>query len=123
MTKSQGRPADQRPDVVIHLKELSEDDESLRELIEQRCDQLAEEFREITRVEVSVHEDGAEFAVSGHATGKSTDIATHATASEIAPAVDAVLAKVQRQLRRAHDKRIFSQRREAQRDPPKRKNE
>jgi ribosome-associated translation inhibitor RaiA len=36
------------------------------------------------------------------------------------PAVDAVLDKVKRQLRKAHDKRIFAQRRDAQRHPPKR---
>jgi ribosome-associated translation inhibitor RaiA len=33
-----------------------------------------------------------------------------------------VLDKIERQLRKVHDKRIFSLRREAQRDPPKRRN-
>ena len=36
-------------------------------------------------------------------------------------AADKVLDKIERQLRTLHDKRIFSQRREAQRDPPKKR--
>jgi hypothetical protein len=36
------------------------------------------------------------------------------------PAAEKLLVKVERQLRRVHDKRIFVQRREAQRHPPKR---
>lgn len=120
MTKSQGRTKGQSPEVVIHLKELSEEEDTLRDSIESRCTNLAEEFPEISRFEISVHEDGVSFSVNGHATGKNTDVATHASASEIAPAVDAVLDKVKRQMRRAHDKRIFSQRRDAQRRPPKR---
>jgi ribosome-associated translation inhibitor RaiA len=106
-------------DVVIHLKDLTLEDDH-RESIERRCRQLADEFPEVDRIEISVHEDGAGIQVQGHATGKNTDAATHADASEVVPAVDAVLDKVKRQLRRAHDKRIFAQRRDAQRNPPKR---
>ena len=110
-----------RTDVVIHFKDISTDEE-LRESLELRCRRLAEEFQEVVRVEISLYEDGAGFGAHGHATGKGTDVATHAVASETHPAADQVLDKLERQLRRSHDKRIFSQRREAQRDPPKRKN-
>jgi ribosomal subunit interface protein len=106
-------------DVVIHLKDLVIEDHH-RESIERRCEHLAEEFPEVDRVEISVHEDGADFQVHGHATGKNTDTAAHDQANEVVPAVDSVLDKLKRHLRKAHDKRIFAQRRDAQRHPPKR---
>jgi ribosomal subunit interface protein len=106
--------------VVVHFKDLSSDDE-LRESIEKRCENLARDFHEISHCEIRLEEDGAGFVAHGHVTGKGTDVATQAGASELGPAVDRVLDKVERQLRRVHDKRIFSQRRDAQRDPPKRK--
>ena len=111
----------QTPTVLIHFKDLSAD-EKLRETLQARCEHLAQEFHETTRFEITFTEDGAGFTAHGHVTGKSTDLATHASASEMAPAGDQVLEKVERQLRRAHDKRIFSQRRDAQKAPPKREN-
>jgi ribosomal subunit interface protein len=108
------------PSVVVHLKDV-EIEERVRDSIERRCGQLAEEFREVGRFEITVSEDGAGFSVHGHARGKNTDVATHAAAAEPGPAADQVLDKIERQLRKVHDKRIFSQRREAQKDPPKRK--
>ena len=59
--------------------------------------------------------------VHGHATGKHRDVGAHASASEAGPAADRVLDKLERQLRTLHDKKIFSQRRDAQRDPPKKR--
>jgi ribosomal subunit interface protein len=106
-------------DVVIHLKDLVVEDHN-RESIERRCEHLAEEFPEVSRVEISAHEDGTGFQVQGHATGKNTDSVAHDAASEVMPAVDSVLDKLKRHLRKAHDKRIFAQRRDAQRHPPKR---
>ena len=61
------------PDVVVHLKDV-EIDEYTRRSIERRCGQLAEEFHEVTRFELSVAEDGAGYSVHGHAVGKHTDI-------------------------------------------------
>lgn len=110
----------QGPIVVIHFKDVPAD-ERLRESVEKRCRQLAEEFREASRFELSLSPDGAGFVANGHVTGKSTDLATQAAASALTPATDQLLDKVERQLRRLHDKRIFAQRREAQKDPPKRK--
>ena len=107
------------PTVVIHFKEV-EHDEALKESIERQCQHLANNFHEITRIEVSLEESAAGFTTHGHVTGKGIDIATQAGASQLAPAVDLVFDKIERQLRKIHDKRIFSQRREAQRDPPKR---
>ena len=112
----------QRTIVRVHFKDLSIDDEDvLKESIERGCDRLVEEFPEITRCEISLEPDGQGFTAHAHVTAKGSDMATEATASEPRPATDLVLDRVERQLRRAHDKRIFSQRRDAQRDPPKRK--
>ncbi len=107
------------PSVVIHVKEV-EEDEPLREFIERKGEDLGNEFREVSKIEISLAPNGVGFVANGHVTGKRTDIATHAEASEPAPAVDSVFDKVERQLRKLHDKRIFAQRREAQRAPPKR---
>ncbi len=114
----------QAKDVVIHLKDAQLDDElreKLRTAIEQGCQALGEEFHEVSRIEVTVLGGGGAFEAHGHVTGKGTDVGTHAKANEPGPAADQLLDKIQRQLRRVHDKRIFSQRRDAQRDPPKRK--
>jgi len=108
------------PEVVIHLREVEVEDR-LGDSIEKRCQALSEEFHEVHRFEISIAQDGnSGIEVRGHATGKHTDVATHATASEPAPAVDRVLDRIERQLRAQHDKRIFAQRRDAQRHPPKR---
>jgi len=109
-----------QPEIVVHLREV-EVESHLSDAIEKRCQALSEEFREVHRVEISIAHDGnLDVEVRGHATGKHTDIATHATAPEPGPAVDRVLDRIERQLREHRDKRIFTQRRDAQRHPPKR---
>ena len=111
----------ERATVVVHFKDI-ETDETLREAVQQGCEHLSEEFREVNRFEVTIAEDGGVgFEVHGHATGKGTDVATQATAEKARAAADQVLDKIERQLRKIHDKRIFAQRRDAQRDPPKRR--
>ena len=109
------------PSVVIHFKEV-EQDEPLRESIQKKGQHLADEFREVSKIEISLAPNGAGFIANGHVTGKGTDVATHVEASKLAPAVDSVFDKIERQLRKIHDKRIFTQRREAQRAPAKRVN-
>lgn len=110
-----------RPTVVTTFKDL-EPNEGLRETIERRCAQLADEFQEVTRFEITLTEDGQGFSVHGHVTGKGRNVGAQAEASELAPAADRLLNKVERQLRKVHDKQIFSQRREAQRHPAKKTN-
>ena len=109
----------QGPSVVIHFGEV-EHDEPLRESIEKQCQRLAAEFGEIPKIEISLIANGAGFETHAHVTGKGIDIATHATASELAPSADLAFNKTERQIRKIHDKRIFAQRREARRDPAKR---
>ena len=111
----------QDPMVVVAFKDI-EHDEQVREAIEQRCQELSAEFHELKRVEVTLLEDGGTgFSAHGHATGKGEDVGAHATAKQLLPAAEALLDKLERQLRKHHDKRIFSQRREAQRDAMRKK--
>jgi ribosomal subunit interface protein len=108
----------QRLTVVTNFKDLPHD-EDIRASIEARGDHLAQEFKEISRIELTLAEDGANISVHGHVTGKNRDVGAQAEASEAGPAADRVLDKLERQLRTLHDKTIFSQRRGAQRRPPK----
>ena len=103
------------PSVVLHFRDVEVDD-TVRESVHRRCDHLADEFHEVNRFELTISENGAGFSVHGHATGKNTDVATHADAGAARVASDQVLDKIERQLRREHDKRIFSRRREARRE-------
>jgi ribosomal subunit interface protein len=109
----------QRLTLVTNFKDLSSD-ESVREAVEARCRHLAAEFTEIVRIEITLSADGVGFTAHGHVTGSHIDVATHAAAKELLPAAEKLLVKVERQLRRVHDKRIFSKRRTAQRKSPKR---
>ena len=91
-------------------------DEAVREFVHRRCDHLADEFHEVNRFELTISENGAGFSVHGHATGKNTDVATHADAEIVRAASDQVLDKIERQLRRVHEKRIFGLRRAVRRE-------
>jgi ribosomal subunit interface protein len=108
------------PTVVVHVRDATLTD-SVREAIDKQCGRLVEEFKEVKKFEITISGNGVGFEVHGRATGKNTEIATHAIASEPGPAADQLFDKIERQLRKVHDKRIFSQRRSAQKDPPKRK--
>ena len=111
----------QNPTVVVTFKDI-EHDEPVRETIAQRSQELSAEFPELTRVEVTLLEDGgAGYSAHGHATGKGEDVGAQASAKQLLPAAEALLDKLERQLRKHHDKRIFSQRREAQRDSMRKK--
>lgn len=107
------------PTVVVRFKDV-ECDEALREDIERKARQIAREFPETTRFEISLETDGAGFRIQAHVNGKSTEVATHADAPELRTAADQLFRRVKHQLRRVHDKRIFQHRREAQKSSPKR---
>ena len=110
----------QSPTVVVHLKDVTVTDR-VRDSIDKHCGRLAEEFREVNRFEITISENGLGFEVHGRATGKNMEVATHAVSNHPGPAADQLFGKIERKLRKLHDKRIFSQRRSAQKDPPKRK--
>lgn len=108
------------PTVVISFKDM-ETDETLRQLVEARCLEFAEEFPETTRFEITLRPDGVGHVAHGHVTGSHTEVATHAEAIDPSHAADRLLDKLVRQLRRVHEKRIFAHRREAQQAQLKRK--
>ena len=110
----------ERPSVVTTFKDIPVN-ERVRELIEKRCEHIANEFREIHRMEVSLAEDGQGFTAHGHFPCTGHDVGAQAGASDLGPAADKLLDKIERQLRTLHDKRIFGQRRDARRDPPKKR--
>ena len=105
--------------VVVHFKDLPSS-ERVRTVIESRCEQFASEFQEVMRFEITLTQMGTDVEAHGHATGKNTNVVTQASGKNPRAAADQVLDKIEKQLRKIHDKRIFAQRREAQRNPPKR---
>ena len=105
--------------VSIHFKDMPADEE-VRDDLETRCQGLADEFPELTHLEVTLSPDGAGHHAAGHATGKRTELVSHAEADEPRTAADRLLDTLRGQLRRTHDKRIFSRRRAAQKKHPRR---
>ena len=105
--------------IAVHFKDMPVSD-GVRGDVEDRCRALADEFPELTHVEVTLTPDGTGHAASGRVTGRSTELATHAAAQEPGHAADRLLDTLRQQLRRRHDKRVFARRRDAQRRNPKR---
>jgi len=105
--------------IAVHFKDMPVRD-GVRDAVEDRCQALAEEFPELTHVEVTLSPDGGGHLASGRVTGKSTALATHAAAPEPGHAADRLLDTLRQQLRRSHDRRIFGRRRAAQLENPKR---
>jgi ribosomal subunit interface protein len=108
------------PNVVVHFKDVSVD-EDVREYVRERCAHLATEFPEATHFELTLEPDARSVQCHGHVTGKRTRVAAHAGgAALLRQAADAALDKLERELRKEHDKRIFAQRRKAQKTRGKR---
>ena len=105
----------QDADVIVRFKDFANNQE-VKEILEARCHHLAQEFPETSHYELSLSLDSEEVSAHAHVSGKRTRIASHAKASDMRQAAELALDKLERELRREHDKRIFSPRREAQRD-------
>ena len=106
--------------VLIHWKGLR-NEEDVHTHLADRCREIAAEFPETQRYELSIESSHREIQCHGHVNGKQTQVAAHAQGLPTArQAADSVLDKLHRELRKEHDKRIFSRRRRAQRDPSKR---
>jgi ribosome-associated translation inhibitor RaiA len=106
------------PTVVIRFKDV-EPDEALRDELERRTRELAGEFPETTRFELSLEPDGAAFRIHGHVNGKNTRIPIQGQGPDVRSAADQLFHRLRQQLRRVHDKRIFQHRKEAQKSGPK----
>jgi ribosome-associated translation inhibitor RaiA len=110
---------DETANFVIRFEEAPEDEEELRRLLGRRCARLREDFPETTHVELAFALDGGGHLASGRVTGRATEVAAHASASAPRDAADRLFERLERQLRRVHDKRIFTRRREARREREK----
>jgi ribosome-associated translation inhibitor RaiA len=102
--------------VAVHFKDMSVD-EDVRDAVDRRCSELADEFPELTHVDVTLSPDGGGHHARVRVTGKRTDLASHAQAPAPGHAADRVLDQLRQQLRRVHEKRIFAQRRRARNRP------
>ncbi len=100
------------PNVLVSFKDISTS-ERVRATVEDRCARLAEEFPETTKFEITLTPDGDGYSAHGHVTGRHTDVAGHADGSQLGEAADRMLDKLERALRKVHDKKIFKGRREA----------
>jgi len=92
----------------------------VQEEVERRCAQLAAEFPETTKFEITLAPEGACFTATAHVTGRNTEVAGHATGAEPGEAATRLVDKLHRGLRKAHDKKIFKNRREARKHESKR---
>jgi ribosome-associated translation inhibitor RaiA len=90
----------QQTTVSIAFKGIELEDkaseEKLREVIDRRCEQLSNEFHEVSRIEISFEQDGLRYVGHAHVTGKQRDIGAQAEASEPLPAADRLLEKLER---------------------------
>jgi ribosomal subunit interface protein len=105
--------------VVVRFKDV-QNEPSLREHLEERCQRIADEFPETRHLELALELDATDVKAHGHVTGRGTDLAAHASAPDARQAGDRALEKLERELRRLHDKKIFAHRREAQKATGKR---
>ena len=108
--------------LVIRFKDI-EHDEDVQAHLERRLRQIAQDFPEASHCELSLSADAMDVAAHAHLSGKRLDLAAHATTGDARASGDSALDKLQRELRRQHDKRIFSRRREARREQGRRRAE
>jgi ribosome-associated translation inhibitor RaiA len=106
--------------IVISFKDIASDEE-IRQSLETGCRQLAEEFPETTRFELTLAPDGAGHTAHGHVTGRNTEVAAHTEAIELGAAAVRLLDTLERLLRKVHDKHIFKNRRRAAQLTPKKR--
>jgi len=103
----------------ISFKDVEHDD-AVRDELERRCEALAAEFPETTRFELHLTSTSPQVHARAHVTGKDVDAAAGATGPDARQAGQLALDKLERELRRHHDKKIFAHRREAQKAAGKR---
>jgi ribosome-associated translation inhibitor RaiA len=96
----------------IHFKGLSHEDDVKSEC-ERHADELRGEFPETSKVEVTVTLDGNDHDTHVRVTGKDTEIAASASDRELRTSIVDAFEKARRQLRKQHDKAIFTRRRGA----------
>lgn len=79
---------------------------------EARVQDLKEQFPETTKYEVTLRHNKADHAVQLHVTGKDLEVTAHAEDHGLREAIVEAFERLERQLRKHHDKQIFGRRRE-----------
>ncbi len=98
----------------IHFQDTPHSD-SLRDQCEQWVSDLREEFPETSKFEVTLRQTGASQSAHVVVTGKDLKLAASAEAHDLRDSLVDAFEKVKRQLRKHHDRQIFSRRRDAHR--------
>jgi ribosomal subunit interface protein len=107
------------PSVTVSFKDVQHSDR-VQEEVERRCGLLAAEFPETTKFEITLAPEGSGFTAHAHVTGRDTEVAAHGAGNQLGEAANRLLDKLERALRKAHDKKIFKNRREAKKFDAKR---
>jgi ribosomal subunit interface protein len=94
----------------IHFQDVPHSD-AIRDECEQLASGLREEFPETSKCEVTVTHTGDDKELHLHVTGKDIDIAARAQARDMHETMTEAFDRVRKQLRKHHDKQIFSRRR------------
>ena len=101
--------------VALHFKGIAHD-ETLDQILKNHCHRVAAEFQETNHLELTLSVEAGEISCHVHASGKKTRVASHALAADARKAGDIALNRLERELRRLHDKRIFGGRRVARQE-------
>ena len=94
----------------IHFQDVPHSD-AIREECEQLASSLQDDFPETSKCEVTVTHTGEEKELHLHITGKDIDVAARAHARDLRETMVDAFDRVRKQLRKHHDKQIFSRRR------------
>jgi ribosome-associated translation inhibitor RaiA len=86
--------------------------DSVKEECERWAGDLQDEFPEVTKFEVTLTQTGGEHDVHVHSTGKDLGLAARSADRDQRLAIEEAFEKLRRQLRRHHDKQIFTHRRD-----------
>jgi ribosome-associated translation inhibitor RaiA len=101
----------------MHFQDLPHSD-FLHAKCRVQASQLQSEFPEVLRVEVTHTHSGDARSTHVHATGRNLDVASAATSRSARESVQEAFGRLQRQLRKHHDKVIYNRRREAREARP-----
>jgi len=105
--------------ISIRYKDVHHD-EKVNDAVESHCRMLSREFPETTHFEVALGLEAGKVSAHAHVSGKNTQLSSQASAADPRKAAGVALDKLERELRRHHDKQIFTARREAQKGREKR---
>ena len=94
----------------IHFHDVPHSD-TVRSACERLAEGLSQEFPETSKYEVTLSHSKGDHEAHVNVTGRDIDVAAAAEKRDLAEAVTEGFERVRRQLRKHHDKQIFSRRR------------